>query len=132
LHLDFFFDLNLWSGKGDISIGFVSGPGIDSMKADFNGWRPRDLYLLIERTIRTQFAWDAAAGRLRQRQPELYSFGYPPIPFSEQYVWDATAKRLRRTETHRLSAENSFVPNAVTQILRHVERALHRNKSFMR
>ena len=82
-------------------LGSDSGRGKDSMRARFKAQRAADLYGLLERTIRLQFVWDAAAKKLRPKDPKLQSFNDP------------------------------YAQAGVTSMLRQAERALHRDKTFM-
>lgn len=107
-HLDFFFNLGFDSlsdrilHDGEIYMGFISGHRNVMMRARFIGWRADDLYALIERTIRDQFLWDAKTKKLRPKNP--------------------------RTEL----VPEIFGWVAATGILRHVERKLQREVSYLR
>jgi len=103
-HLDFFFSCGLNPDPHRLYIGFVSGKPNASMLPKFDGWSAQDLYLLIEHTIRDQFVWDAKARKLRPKQPDPHVF-----------------------EDH--DGFDSFV---ATQILKYVEKKLHRDQSYLK
>ena len=50
--------------RSGVYVGYVSGHIPAAARAKFEGWTEADFCLLLERTIRAEFAWDSGAGRL--------------------------------------------------------------------
>ena len=106
-HLDFFFARGLSeSPLGNLLIGFRSGHPDASMKPTFDGWKRKDLFLIIEKTIREQFVWDSASKALRPKNSD--------DPVSQAFAENIPFARL-----------------SVKRILRYVEGGLHRKTSYI-
>jgi hypothetical protein len=107
-HLDFFFDRGLTPNPlGNLLIGFRSGHPDASMKPTFDGWKREDLFVIIEKTIREQFIWDATAKTLKPANtadPVSKAFG-DDVLFARKAV-----KRILRYVESALGRERSYVP----------------------
>jgi hypothetical protein len=107
-HLDFFFGRGLDENPlGNLLIGFRSGHAGASMKPTFDGWNRDDLYLIIETTIRAQFAWDPVSKTLCPKNPDD-----PASPaFAENVLFARlSVKRVLRYVEHGLHRKTSYIP----------------------